>query len=82
MSNIPTVDFEKYWLSTEGLYFMYREDRYDPLAIRATLYAEKDNQQIDDVRVSAGYGLPAKTHHQVINYFEARITLGQIKPLL
>jgi hypothetical protein len=69
----------KFYLSTEGYYFKFRPDRNDATIIRATLYLTKNDEQVDDVRVSEGYGLPEKTHHQVINHFEARITLGQIK---
>jgi hypothetical protein len=66
-----------FYLSTEGYYFQYRPDNNDRNIKRATLY-RTTGERVDDVRVSAGYGLPAKDHHQVINYFEARITLGQI----
>jgi len=69
---------EKYHLSTDGYYFKYRPDKFDPEIKRATLYRTTNDERVDDVRVSAGYGQPEKTHHQVINYFEARITLGQI----
>lgn len=72
-------EFDKYYLSTEGYYFKYRTDKYDNKIWRATLYKEKNNERVDDVRVSEGYGLPEKTHHNVINYFEARLTLGTIK---
>lgn len=73
-------DFQaKWYLSTDGFYFKYRSDRNDSGIIRATLYKIKDDSQADDVRVSAGYGLPHKSHHDVINYFEAKLTLGQIK---
>ena len=70
--------FDKYYLSTEGYYFMYRNDRNDNAVLRATLYREKNNEQVDDVRVSEGYGMPKKTHHDIINHFEARLTLKQI----
>lgn len=73
------MNSEKYWLSTEGYYFIYRPDNNDPSIKRATLYKEKNNERVDDVRVSEGYGRPEKSHHDVINYFEARITLGIIK---
>ena len=65
-------------LSTEGYYFKYRPDKNDSNIVRATLYATGTNRTVDDVRVSEGYGRPAKTHHQIINYFEARLTLNQI----
>jgi hypothetical protein len=68
-----------FYLSTDGYYFQYRPDNNDRNIKRATLYRTGTNERVDDVRVSAGYGLPAKSHHDVINYFEARITLGQIK---
>lgn len=77
--SMETNHFDRYYLSTEGYYFMYRPDRNNSTIERATLYREKDNSVVDDVRVSEGYGQPAKSHHQVINYFEARLTLGQIK---
>ena len=76
---METNRFDKYHLSTEGYYFMYRGDRNDPSIERVTLYRTSDNSIVDDVRVSEGYGRPAKSHHDVINYFEARITLGIIK---
>lgn len=68
---------EQYWLSTEGYYFQYRTDRNDRNIIRATLYNLK-KEVVDDVRVSEGYGKPEKSQHDVINYFEARITLNLI----
>jgi hypothetical protein len=71
-------DLGKYHLSTDGYYFKYRPDNNDPSIKRATLYRTTNHERVDDVRVSAGYDQPEKTHHQVINYFEARITLGQI----
>jgi hypothetical protein len=69
--------YDKYHLSTDGYYFKYREDNNNPEVIRATLYNSK-NERVDDVRVTEGYGLPEKTHHQVINYFEVRISTGAI----
>lgn len=69
--------YDKYFLSTEGHYFKYRNDRNDNAIWRATLYREGSNGAVDDIRVSEGYGLPEKPHHQVINYFEAKITLGK-----
>lgn len=69
---------DKYYLSTEGFYFMYRHDKNDNSILRATLYRDKTDERVDDVRVSQGYGLPEKTHHNIINYFEARLTLGTI----
>jgi hypothetical protein len=71
--------FDKYHLSTDGYYFMYRHDKNDSSIWRATLYRDKTNETVDDVRVSEGYGFPEKTHHSVINYFEARISLNVIK---
>jgi hypothetical protein len=70
--------FDKYHLSTEGYYFKYRDDKNDNSILRATLYRTKNNERVDDVRVSEGYGIAEKSHHQVINYFEARLTLGTI----
>lgn len=67
---------DKYYLSTEGYYFMYRHDKNDKSIWRATLYRDKTNERVDDVRVSEGYGIPEKSHHGIINYFEAKITMG------
>jgi hypothetical protein len=82
----------KHHLSTAGYYFQYRQDRNDPLLIRASLFTTKyhpaghddvknddGHLRVDDVAVSPGYGMPAKSHTDVINYFESRILLGQIK---
>ena len=71
--------FTKFHLSTEGYYFKYRLDDYNPNVTRATLYNQKD-QRVDDVRVSAGYGQPEKSHTDVVNHFEARLELGLIQP--
>lgn len=73
------IDFEtKYYLSTEGYYFKYRADNNDPNIIRATLYNDED-QRVDDVRKTEGYGMSEKSHHNIINYFEARLSMGLIK---
>lgn len=74
---MKTNFYDKYYLSTDGYYFKYREDNNNPEVTRATLYNSKD-ERVDDVRVTEGYGLPEKSHHQVINYFEARISTGAI----
>ena len=72
--------FDKYHLSTEGYYFMYRKDKNDNKIWRATLYRTSNNEKVDDVRVSTHeLGVKEKSHHDVINHFEARITLNQIK---
>lgn len=73
------VYLQKYYLSTEPYYFVYRPDNNDNSIRRATLFDGK--KRVDDVRVSAydEFGIPEKSHHDVINYFEARLTLGQIK---
>lgn len=68
---------DKFYLSTDGYYFKYREDNNNPEVIRATLYNLK-NERVDDVRVSEGYGLPEKSHHQIINHFEVRLSMGTI----
>lgn len=67
--------FDKYYLYTEGYYFKYRPDKNDSSIVRATLYKTSNNEQVDDVRVSEGYGRKEKNHFDVISYFEARITL-------
>ena len=71
--------FDKYYLSTEGYYFMYRHDKNDPSIWRVSLYSDRTNERVDDLRVSEGYGIPEQTHHGVINHFEARLFLGQVK---
>lgn len=63
----------KYYLSTEGYYFKYRKDKYDSSKIRADLYDEKTDNILKDIRVSAGYGLNHRSHHDVINAFEVFI---------
>jgi hypothetical protein len=63
---------EKYYLSTDGYYFKYRPDNNNREVIRATLFNLK-NEKVDDIRVTEGYGVPEKSHHQIINYFEAGI---------
>lgn len=73
------IDFtQKFYLSTEGYYFKYRYDNNGEEVIRASLYNLKDDR-IDDVRVSEGYGFPKKSHHDIINHFEARLQIGTIK---
>ena len=74
---MKTNFYDKYYLSTDGYYFKYREDNNNPEVTRATLYNSK-NERVDDVRVTEGYGLPEMSHHQVINYFEGRLSLGTI----
>lgn len=78
--NPESKDHDSKWhLSTDGYYFRYRSDKNDSNIIRATLYRTDGKTYVDDIRVSEGYGQPEKSHHAVINYFEARLTLGQIK---
>lgn len=67
---------QQFYLSTEGYYFIYRQDKYDPLITRATLFNIVGNK-VDDIRVSAGYGQKEKTHFDVINEFESKITLNK-----
>jgi len=69
--------YDKWYLSTDGYYFKYREDNNNSEVIRATLYNLK-NERVDDFRVTEGYGLPEKSHHQVINYFETRLSMGAV----
>ncbi len=71
--------FERYFLSSEGYYFEYRHDKHDNSIWRVTLYRTKDDSVADDVRVSKSDWNPERDHHDVINYFEARLTLGKIK---
>ena len=66
---------DKFHLSTDGYYFKYRPDNNNSQIIRATLFNLK-NERVDDMRVSEGYGLSEKTHHQIINYFESRLSTG------
>ena len=73
----------RYDLSTDNFYFKYAVDRYDPKIIRAKLFKkgffEQMAEPIADFRVSAGYGNEERTHHEVINHFESRITLGHLE---
>ena len=73
-NNMDQCTYTEYNLSTEGYYFKYRNDNNSSSIMRATLY-NSSGVRVDDVRVSAGYGMPDKSHGDVINYFEARITL-------
>lgn len=67
-----------YHLSTEPYFFIYRKDKYDSSIIRATLY--DGERRVDDVRVSAHQlGIPERSHHWIIEYFEARLIMGLIK---
>jgi len=68
---------EKYHLSTGGYYFKYRHDNNNAKVLRATLYNTKD-ERVDDVRKTEGYGLVEKSHHDIINYFEARLSIKVI----
>lgn len=79
ISKCKAGDDQRFYLSTEGYYFKYRPDRNDSRIIRATLYRVSNGEQVDDVRVSEGYDLPEKSHHDLINYFEARLDLKLIK---
>lgn len=74
---MKTNFYDKYYLSSDGYYFKYREDNNNTEVTRATLYNLK-NERVDDVRVTEGYGLVELSHHQVINYFETRLSLGTI----
>jgi hypothetical protein len=42
----------KYHLSTDGYYFKYRPDKYNPEALRADLFDSKDNK-VDSLRVKS-----------------------------
>lgn len=68
---------KKYHLSTDGYFFKYRHDKNNPEVVRATLYNLSD-ERVDDVRKTEGYGLPEKSHNDIINYFEARLSIRAI----
>lgn len=70
--------YKRFYLSTEGYYFKYRPDRNNSELIRATLYNFK-HEAVDDVAKSKNSVAPERSHHDIIEYFEARITLGIIK---
>lgn len=70
---------KRFHLSSDGFFFEYRQDRYDATVIRAKLFRSGELEPIADVRVSEGYGQPEKSHHDVINHFEGRITLGHFR---
>lgn len=71
--------FKKYHLSTEGYYFIYRPDKYDREIVRATLYKTGTNDVVSDTWVTNKYGLPNRTHFNIINLFEAEVQLTQKK---
>ena len=62
--------YEKYYLSTEGYYFMYRHDVYNWDVMRVSLYADRSGERVDDIRVDE------KSRHDIINHFEASIMLN------
>lgn len=66
----------KYWLSTEGYYFIYRHDKYNENILRATLFTDKD-RQLDSIRVRSTYedsGIEWDlSHTEVINYYEVMV---------
>lgn len=70
---------KKFYLSTEGYYFVYRPDKYNDNILRATLFDDKD-RQIDSIRVKSSIEDSVremdKPHTDVINAFESMITLG------
>lgn len=79
---IPTTEelkFEltpkKWYLSTTPYYFIYRLDKYNSESIRATLFNE--STRVDDVGVLTDY--EKRNHFDVINYFEAGISMGITK---
>lgn len=72
----PDEIMPKWYLSTTPYFFIYRLDKYDKSCMRASLYKEKT--RVDDVLVSARYGQKEMEHHDIINYFEARLSLKEI----
>lgn len=68
------VTRETFSLSTEGYTFYYRPDTNDRNIKRCILL--KNGVEVNNLRVSAGYGKPEKSHQDVINHFEAEISLG------
>jgi hypothetical protein len=68
----------KYYLSTEGYSFMYREDRYDKNTIHVEMF--RDGEKVHkQMAKSINYGVD-KTHHQIINELESKIMLNQLDP--
>lgn len=67
---------KKYWLSTTPYYFIYRLDKYNHNSVRATLF--NGSERVDDVGATTDY--EKRDHFQIINHFEARISLGLINP--
>lgn len=63
----PNELTNKFYLSTDGYFFFYRLDKYDKQKMRASLYDKTG--RVSDI------GVNDMTHHDVINCFEARITL-------
>lgn len=69
----------RYYLSTEGFYFEYRADRYASGCIRAELFRTNGEKVLrSELNVLyEQYGIYL-AHDQVINYYEAKISLGEI----
>lgn len=69
---------DKYHLSTDGYHFEYQPDQHDDTGKKATLYETKTGRIVDYVLVSGKNSIRNLNHFQVINHFEARLTLKQI----
>ncbi len=70
--------YDKFYLSTEGYYFIYRLDKYNPFIIRAVLWSIQKNKEVSSIKVSIEDNIEA-THTDVINHFESELFLNKIK---
>lgn len=67
----------KYHLSTEGYYFKYRPDKYNPEALRADLFDTKDNQLKSITVNNSDYAINL-SHTDTINRFEVIVSMTDI----
>lgn len=68
-----------YYLSTEGFKFKYRLDRYDRFITHVELFNQSGQVIHKEMAHSLRYNI-SKSHHQIINSLEARITLNELDP--
>ncbi|MCA0447662.1 MAG: hypothetical protein LCH54_15680 [Bacteroidetes bacterium] len=70
----PFETYKKYYLSTDGYYFVYRHDKYQITAYRVELF-DKSEKVVDSIKLCVDE-VNDKTHHQIIEKFEARILIN------
>lgn len=69
---------KKFFLSTDGYSFHYRQDRYSRNTIHVEMFRNSEIVH-KQMAQSITYGVDM-SHSQVINELEAKITLGQLDP--